>query len=115
MISDEDYYPAKEYGLDFALTIHRADGSAENYSKENLGTYIRENHDDSNPLVFSSKEEAEQMIEEYKSTLGIDEEAGDTVDQNYTITLQPQVSFVVMGPVYRTGQGYRRRTRREVR
>ncbi len=96
VISDEDYYPAKEYGLDFALTIHRADGSAENYSKENLGTYIRENHDDSNPLVFSSKEEAEQMIEEYKSTLGIDEEAGDTVDQNYTITLQPQVSFVVM-------------------
>ena len=94
--SDESYYPATEYGLEFALTIHRADGSVENYSKENLATYIRETHNDNNPLVFSSREEAEQRIEEYKSTLNINTEAGDIVDQNYTITLQPQVSFVVM-------------------
>lgn len=94
--SDESYYPATEYGLEFALTIHRADGSVENYSKENLGTYIRETYGDNNPLVFSSSEEAEQMIEEYKSTLNINTEAGDIVDQNYSITLQPQVSFVVM-------------------
>ena len=94
--SDESYYPAAEYGLEFALTIHRADGSVENYSKENLGTYIKKTHNDNNPLVFSSREEAEQMIEEYKGTLNINTEAGDIVDQNYTITLQPQVSFVIM-------------------
>ena len=96
VISNEDYYPVKEYGLDFALTIHRADGTAENYSREMLGQYIRETTGDSNPLVFSSEEEAKQAIEDYKSTLNINTEAGDTVDENYTVTLQPQVSFVVM-------------------
>ena len=94
--SDESYYPATEYGLEFALTIHRADGSVENYSKENLGTFIRETYDDNNPLVFSSEEEAQERIEAYKGTLNINTEAGDIVDENYSITLQPQVSFVVM-------------------
>ena len=95
-VADSDYYPLTEYGLQYALTIHRADGSAENYSKENLAEYIRETYNDSNPLVFSSEDEAKQRIEEYKGTLNIDEDAGDTVDENCTITLQPQVSFVVM-------------------
>lgn len=96
VVSDESYYPATEYGLEYAMTIHRADGSAENYSKENLRTFISENYDSENPLVFSSEDEALQMIEAYKATLNINTEAGDTVDERYTITLQPQVSFVVM-------------------
>lgn len=94
--SDPDYYPETEYGLEFALTIHRADGTAENYSKEQLKKFISDNIDSKNPLVFSSKDDAVDAIEAYKKTLNIDTEAGDTVDENYTITLQPQVSFVVM-------------------
>lgn len=94
--ANPDYYPTTEYGLEFALTIHRADGSVENYSKEQLKKYISDNIDSNNPLVFSSEEEALQAIESYKSTLNINTEAGDVVDENYTITLQPQVSFVVM-------------------
>ena len=39
--SNDAYYPIVEYGItDYALTIHRADGSAENYSKENLKQYL---------------------------------------------------------------------------
>ena len=94
--SNPDYYPMTEYGLEFALTIHRADGSVENYSKEHLKKYISDNIDSRNPLVFSSEEEALQAIEAYKGTLGINTEAGDVVDENYSITLQPQVSFVLM-------------------
>ena len=96
VIADESYYPATEYGLEYAMTIHRADGSSENYSKENLRTFISENYDSENPLVFSSEDEALQMIEAYKATLNINTDAGDYVDERYTITLQPQVSFVVM-------------------
>ena len=96
VVSDESYYPATEYGLEYAMTIHRADGSSENYSKENLRTFISENYDSENPLVFSSEDEALQMIEAYKATLNINTDAGDYVDERYTITLQPQVSFVVM-------------------
>ncbi len=94
--TNPDYYPATEYGLEFALTVHRADGTAENYSKEQLKKFISENIDSRTPLVFSSEDEARQAIEAYKATLNINTEAGDTVDENYTITLQPQVSFVVM-------------------
>ena len=94
--SNPNYYPTTEYGLEFALTVHRADGTAENYSKEHLKKFISDNIDSVNPLVFSSEEEAIQAIEAYKATLNINTEAGDTVDENYTITLQPQVSFVVM-------------------
>ena len=115
VIADEDYYPVTEYGLEFALTIHRADGSVENYSKENLKTFISENYDDNNPLIFSSEDEAKEMIEAYKATLNIDTDAGDIVDENYTITLQPQVSFVVYGSIYRPGQSHRRWTWRKVR
>ena len=96
MVADESLYPITEYGVEYALTIHRADGTVENYSKENLGSYIRNTYGDSNPLVFSSEDTARAMIEEYKGTLGINTEAGDVVDENLSVTLQPQTSVVVM-------------------
>ena len=89
-----DYLSVTEYGLEYALTIHREDGTAENYSKEQLGAYIRETYDDEYPLVFSSEEAAAEMIEEYKSTLNIGE--NDTVDESIDLSLQPQVSVVLM-------------------
>ena len=89
-----DYLDRTEYGLEFALTIHREDGSQENYSQEQLASYIRDKYDDDNPLVFSSEEKAKEMVEEYKSTLGIGE--NDIVDENVNLTLQPQVSVVLM-------------------
>lgn len=102
VVADESNYPIVEYGVEYALTIHRADGTVENYSKENLGSYLRNAHNDSNPLVFSSEDAVYASIEEYKSTLGINTEAGDIVDENLHITLQPQTSVVVMDQ--RTGQ-----------
>lgn len=89
-----DYLDRTEYGLEFALTIHREDGSQENYSQEQLASYIRDKYDDDNPLVFSSEEKAKEMVEEYKGTLGIGE--NDIVDENINLTLQPQVSVVLM-------------------
>ena len=89
-----DYLDRTEYGLEFALTIHREDGSQENYSQEQLASYIRDKYDDDNPLVFSSEEKAKEMVEEYKGTLGIGE--NDIVDENVNLTLQPQVSVVLM-------------------
>ena len=89
-----DYLSVTEYGLEFALTVHREDGTAENYSQEQLAAYIRDKYDDNYPLVFSSEDAAREMVEEYKSTLNIGE--NDTVDENINLTLQPQVSVVLM-------------------
>ena len=90
----DDYLTVSEYGLEYALTIHRADGTTENYSKEQLAAYLRDAHNDNYPLVFNSEEAANEAIEEYKSTLNIGE--NDTVDENIDISPQPQASVVVM-------------------
>ncbi len=94
-VANSANYPyTVEYGLEYALTINRADGTSENYSKEMLAGYIKGTWGREYPLVFSSPEEAEQAIAEYKSTLNIGE--GDTVVENKDISPQPQASVVIM-------------------
>ena len=112
VVADESLYPMTEYGVEYALTIHRADGTAENYSKRRLSAaYISNTYADSNPLVFSSEEEARAMVEEYKGTLGINTEAGDIVDENLSSD-SPAPDFCrCHGSVHRTGQSDRRRAR----
>lgn len=89
----EELIPGVEYGIEYALTIHREDGSAENYSKEMFESYYKSAHDVSY-VNFDSEDEAQAAIEEYKSTLNITE--NDKIDENLEITPQPQVSIVIM-------------------
>ncbi len=94
-VANNDVYPVgTEYGLEYVLTIYRADGSIENYSKEMLAEYVQNAWGREYPLIFSSPDEAYMAINEYKSTLNIAE--GETVDESIDITPQPQVSVVVM-------------------
>jgi len=85
-----------EYGLDYALTIHRADGSSENYSKEQLASYIQTEWGYDTPLLYGSEEAAQEAIDAFKSTLNINEADGDTVDERIELSPQPQASVVVM-------------------
>lgn len=89
-----EYLNVWEYGLDYALTVHRADGSSENYSKEMLAKYLSEQTGDSFPLVFSSEELAYAAIDQYKGSLGIGED--DKIDEVINISPQPQTSVVIM-------------------
>ena len=89
----ENYPGVTEYGLEYALTVTHADGTSENYTKEMLEAYIKSAWN-KQFLVFSSPDEAQQAINEYKSTLNITET--DTVFENVDITPQPQISIVVM-------------------
>ena len=94
-VNNDAVYPSSaEYGLEYALTVHHADGTVENFSKEMLAEYITNAWGRQYSLDFSSPEEAYAAIEEYKSTLGITET--DTIDESINITPQPQVSVVVM-------------------
>lgn len=96
-VANESVYPSTtEYGLEYALTVTKADGTITNYSKEMLASYISSawGRQGSLALLFSSPDEANQAIAEYKSTLGITEE--DTVDERITINPQPQTSVVIM-------------------
>lgn len=96
-VANESVYPSTtEYGLEYALTVTKADGTVTNYSKEMLSSYISSawGREAAVALLFSSPDEANQAIAEYKSTLGITEE--DTVDERITINPQPQTSVVIM-------------------
>ena len=94
-VANPNNYPYNvEYGLEYALTVTHPDGTSDNYSKEMLAKYIKDTRGDQFPLVFSSEEEANQAIAEYKGTLGITEE--DTIAENIDIAPQPQTSVVLM-------------------
>ena len=94
-VANDAVYPyGTQYGLDYALTVQRADGSSENFSKEMLGEYIGNAWNREYPLLFDSPDEVNAAIAEYKTTLNIAE--GETTVEWSDITPQPQTSVVVM-------------------
>ena len=98
--NDDSNYPGlKEYGLDYALTVTRADGSTENYGSNNIKNYVKETYGKDQGLLYSSEDAARAMVEEWKATIAREE---DTYDERITITPQPQSSITIMDQ--KTGQ-----------
>ena len=98
--NDDSNYPGlKEYGLDYALTLTRADGSTENYGSNNIKNYVKETYGKDQGLLYSSEDAARAMVEEWKATIARE---GDTYDERITITPQPQSSITIMDQ--KTGQ-----------
>lgn len=93
--SDQSNYPYRTgIGLDYRLTITRADGTVENFGSETMRQYLVDTTGDKYPLVFSSDDEVLEALNTYKAALNIQE--GDTVDEKITLTPQPQASVVIM-------------------
>lgn len=98
--NDDSNYPGlKEYGLDYALTVTRTDGSTENYGSNNIKNYVKETYGKDQGLLYSSEDAARAMVEEWKATIARE---GDTYDERITITPQPQSSITIMDQ--KTGQ-----------
>ena len=98
--NDDSNYPGlKEYGLDYALTVTRSDGSTENYGSNNIKNYVKETYGKDQGLLYSSEDAARAMVEEWKATIARE---GDTYDERITITPQPQSSITIMDQ--KTGQ-----------
>lgn len=92
--SDPENYPENvKYGLEYALTVVKEDGEQINYSKEMMEKYFQENEYADFELLFDSEEDAMAHVEAYKESIV---EEGDTVYESIDITLQPQISMVVM-------------------
>ena len=92
--SDPDNYPENiKYGLEYALTVVKPDGEQINYSKEMMEKYFQENEYADFELLFDSEEDAMAHVEAYKEALV---EEDDTVYESIDITIQPQISMVVM-------------------
>ena len=99
-ILDEEYkngenFPASiQLGLDWALTVTKADGTTQNYSREMMKLYFKDQGEDQFDLLFDSEEEAQGYIDRYKAAV-VGE--GDTIVAERTeFTPQPQSSMVII-------------------
>ena len=99
MNNDSNFPWLKEYGLSYALTVTRADGTIENYGSEAVQNYRASTYGVDSALTFSSEEQARAMVEEWKATIA---QEGDTYDERITITPQPQASVTIIDQA--TGQ-----------
>jgi penicillin-binding protein 1A len=99
-IMDEEYqneenFPATvQVGLDWALTVEKSDGTTQNYSKEMMKIYFRDQGDDQFDLLFDSEEDAQNHIDQYKAAIV---GSGDKIIAERTsYAAQPQSSMVVI-------------------
>ncbi len=104
-LSNDDNYPYPiTYSINWAWSVQNPDGSVDNYSENDISSYHRTVLNDSDyKLLYDSKEEAKQAVEEYKKHLkkkyypnGLKKKDGYTQYETLYYNPQPQVSFTVM-------------------
>lgn len=94
-VNNPDNYNVVRYSMEYRLSLQHADGTKEHFSQNNIKTWHRDVlHDSGFDALYNSEEEARADAENYKAYQmnDTDEVIGETI----TITLQPQVSFVLM-------------------
>lgn len=104
-LSDDANYPYSiTYSINWAWSVQNPDGSVDNYDENDISTYHRTVLNDTDyKLLFSSKEEAQQEVADYKDHLiekyypdGISKKLGYAEFETLYYNPQPQVSFTVM-------------------
>ena len=103
-IADEEFANAENYPsqvnwyLNYALTVVTADGTKNNYSKENMMTWFKQNVNKNFNLIFSSQEAAYEAVDTYRAAV-LDELGIDNVEDNYeeavSMTPQPQAAIAI--------------------
>ena len=96
-IADEEFANAENYPsqvnwyLNYALTVVTADGTKNNYSKENMMTWFKQNVNKNFNLIFSSQEAAYEAVDTYRAAV-LDELGIDNVEDNYeeAVSMPPQ-------------------------
>lgn len=104
-LSDDANYPYSiKYSINWAWSIQNPDDSVDNFDESDIVTYYKTVVGDSDyKLLYSSKEEAKQVVKNYKKHLkekyyqkGLKEEDGYSQYETLYYIPQPQVSFTVM-------------------
>ena len=99
-ILDEEYqneenFPAHtQVGIDWALTVQKADGTTQNYSKEMMKLYFKDHGDENFDLLFDSEEEAQNYVDQYKAA--VVGEGETIVAERISFAAQPQSSMVII-------------------
>ena len=96
-INNPDNYPSNvtEYSFTCSFTVTHADGTSQTYKTTDVRDYFRkEQNAPAFKLIFPTREALDECVEKYKAAITGE---GDTLKVNYLdVTLQPQMSFVLM-------------------
>lgn len=86
-----------EYSVSYRFQVRDPFNNLSTYNESSLLKYLREKYDSKFELLFSSKEEAEQYMEEYKNHI-LAETEGEIVkgSESAAFSLQPQTSLVLI-------------------
>ncbi len=94
----ENYPDNVKWYLNYALTIWLNEDEVKNFSKENMMSWFKQNHDSKFNLIFSSQDEAEEAIVTYRSAmlaeLGVADDE-DNYEESISMTAQPQAALVI--------------------
>lgn len=94
-VNNNSNYPSSIYvGVDYALTITRADGTLENYSSGHLKKFGDQQYGDKQGRLFSSEEKAQARIDEFRASVSKEDDLN--YDERIEFSPQPQASVVVM-------------------
>jgi len=88
---DDSNFSSKEYLLDWALTYKNKKGKEVNVDENSLQSYYGSDKCD---LLYDSKEQAQQAVDDYKKALGVKD--SKIVAETFNAVVQSQSSFVIM-------------------
>ena len=92
---NEANFPANtQYTIDWALSVTHADGEQQHYSKEMLRKYFRDHGDPEFDLLFDSTEEAQAVIDDYKSRILRNDDT--IIAERTSFSPEPQASMVII-------------------
>ena len=95
--SDPNNFPANsKIGLNWALTITKANGDQQNYSKEMLRLYFQDTEAKDFELLFDSEEEAQSYVDKYKAHILSEEAGSEVLAERISFTMEPQSSMTIM-------------------
>lgn len=101
----ENYPENVKWYLNYALTITDSNKEKHNFSKENMMSWFKKNHDKNFNLIFNSQDEANEAIVLYRTAmlteLGV-ADVEDNYDESISMTAQPQTAMVIQ----EQGTGY---------
>ena len=95
-INNPENYDTAKYSISWRYTLQHEDGTIVNFSEKDIEKYLKEGKGISFNGLYTSKDQANKRIEEFKEKVAVDSDRilGETVDY----VLEPQASFVLMDP-----------------
>ena len=94
-INNPDNYNVVRYSIEYRLSLQHADGTKEHFSQNNIKAWHKDILQETDfDALYNSEEEARGDAENFKNY--IKKDTGEVIGESITVTLQPQISFVLM-------------------